>query len=91
MVATGRVNVKPMITHHFKMEDTLKAFETAKTGAGNAIKVLIHVNPAWKNKDGTQQKMDSPQGNNCAVVPSMYNYCAYCTALYQYYMALMCN
>lgn len=41
MVASGRVNVKPLVTHRFKLEETLKAFETAKTGADNAIKVII--------------------------------------------------
>ena len=41
MVASGRVNVKPLITHRFQLEQTLQAFETAKTGAGNAIKVMI--------------------------------------------------
>jgi len=41
MVASGRIDVKPLITHRFKLEDTLKAFETAKTGADNAIKVVI--------------------------------------------------
>lgn len=48
MVASGRVNVKPLITHNYKLEETVKAFETSKTGAGNAIKVLIHANPNWK-------------------------------------------
>ncbi|KAK4878856.1 hypothetical protein RN001_011362 [Aquatica leii] len=47
MVATGKVNVKPLITHNFKMEDTLSAFHTSRTGEGNAIKVLIHANPEW--------------------------------------------
>ena len=41
MVSSGRVDVKPLITHRFKLEETLQAFETAKTGAGNAIKVMI--------------------------------------------------
>ena len=48
MVASGRIDVKPLITHNYKMEDTLKAFHTSKTGEGNAIKVLIHANAAWK-------------------------------------------
>jgi len=41
LVASGRVNVKPMVTHRFKLEESLKAFETAKTGADHAIKVMI--------------------------------------------------
>jgi len=48
LVASGKVNVKPLITHNYKMEDTLKAFHTSRTGEGNAIKVLIHANPHWK-------------------------------------------
>lgn len=42
MVATGKVNVKRLITHNYKMEEVVKAFDTAHTGAGNAIKVMIH-------------------------------------------------
>lgn len=41
MIASGKVDVKPLITHRYKLEDTLKAFETARTGAGGAIKVMI--------------------------------------------------
>jgi len=41
MVATGKLDVKPLITHRFQLEETLQAFETAKSGAGGAIKVMI--------------------------------------------------
>lgn len=41
MISTGAVDVKPLVTHHFKLEETLKAFETSKTGAGGAVKVII--------------------------------------------------
>ena len=41
MVASGKVNVKPLITHTYKLEETLDAFERAKTMAGGAIKVMI--------------------------------------------------
>ncbi|KXJ17083.1 putative D-xylulose reductase A [Exaiptasia diaphana] len=44
MVASGSINVKPLITHHFKLEDSLQAFETSRTQAGGAIKVVIHCN-----------------------------------------------
>lgn len=42
MVASGKINIARLITHNYLLEDTLHAFETAKTGAGNAIKVMIH-------------------------------------------------
>ncbi|EFN83387.1 sorbitol dehydrogenase [Harpegnathos saltator] len=42
LLASGKVNVKPLITHNYKIEDTMKAFETSRTGAGGAIKVMIH-------------------------------------------------
>jgi len=42
LVASGTVDVKPLITHNFKLEETLEAFETSRTGAGGAIKVMIH-------------------------------------------------
>lgn len=47
MVASGQINVKPLITHHFSIEETVKAFETARAGTG--VKVIIHVEPKDKN------------------------------------------
>jgi len=41
MVAGGKVNVKPLITHRFKLEETMKAFEAAKSGKDGAIKIMI--------------------------------------------------
>ena len=42
MIASGKLDAKPLITHHFPLEKTLDAFETSRTGAGGAIKVMIH-------------------------------------------------
>lgn len=42
MIASGKVDVKPLITHHFSLADSVKAFETARTGAGGAIKIMIN-------------------------------------------------
>ncbi|KAK3928529.1 Sorbitol dehydrogenase [Frankliniella fusca] len=42
MVASGKANVKQFITHNFTLEQTLEAFETARSGKGNPIKVMIH-------------------------------------------------
>ncbi|XP_071539091.1 sorbitol dehydrogenase-like isoform X1 [Panulirus ornatus] len=41
MIATGKINVKPLITHRFKLEEAHQAFEIARTGAGGAVKVMI--------------------------------------------------
>ncbi|XP_036328901.1 sorbitol dehydrogenase-like [Rhagoletis pomonella] len=49
LVATGKVNVKRLITHHFDITETAKAFETARYGHGGAIKVMIHVQPKDTN------------------------------------------
>lgn len=48
LVASGAVNVKPLITHHFKLEQSLEAFETSRTGAGGAIKVMIHCEEGYQ-------------------------------------------
>lgn len=42
LVASGKVNVKPLITHNFKIEETEKAFKTAMTPECKSIKVMIH-------------------------------------------------
>lgn len=41
LVASGKVNVKPLITHRFKLEEAHKAFATTGSGSDNAIKVMI--------------------------------------------------
>lgn len=48
MVSSGKIDVKPLITHHFRMEETKEAFEIARTQKGDPIKILIHANPNWK-------------------------------------------
>ncbi|XP_075146609.1 sorbitol dehydrogenase 1 [Haematobia irritans] len=49
LVSSGKVNVKRLITHHFDITETDKAFETARKGLGGAIKVMIHVQPRDTN------------------------------------------
>lgn len=39
LVASGKAEVTKMITHRYKLEETLEAFETAKTG--KSLKVMI--------------------------------------------------
>lgn len=51
MVASGKVNVKKLVTHHFDIEQTQQAFDTAKSGTGNPIKIMIHCNKWSMNYD----------------------------------------
>ncbi len=41
LVSTGLIDLKPLITHRFKFQDAVKAFETVKEGKDNVIKALI--------------------------------------------------
>lgn len=49
LVASGKINVKRLVTHHFNIEETAEAFNTSRHGLGGAIKVMIHVQPKDKN------------------------------------------
>ncbi|XP_062510275.1 sorbitol dehydrogenase-like [Corticium candelabrum] len=44
MVASGAVDVKPLVTHHYELEQTLDAFKTANNPTSGAIKVMIKCN-----------------------------------------------
>lgn len=39
MLASGKVNVKPLVTHRFPLEQAVQAFETTSQGLG--IKVML--------------------------------------------------
>lgn len=41
MLAAGKLDVKPLITHRFPLTELVPAFETARTCAGGAIKVMF--------------------------------------------------
>jgi len=43
LVASGRINVKPLVTHRFQLDQVTEAFETARLGKGGAIKVTIEM------------------------------------------------
>ncbi|XP_017848971.1 sorbitol dehydrogenase isoform X2 [Drosophila busckii] len=49
LVASGKMNIKRLVTHHFDITETAKAFETARKGLGGPIKVMIHVQPRDTN------------------------------------------
>jgi len=45
MIASGTVNVKPMVTHRFRLGEVTEAFRAAKEMRDNAIKVMIDCSP----------------------------------------------
>jgi len=44
LIASGKVDVKPLITHRYELKDMLEAFTVARDGTGGAIKVAININ-----------------------------------------------
>lgn len=42
LVASGRVDLKPLVSHRYDLEHAEEAFQTALTGKGNPIKVAIN-------------------------------------------------
>ncbi|XP_045775863.1 sorbitol dehydrogenase-like [Maniola jurtina] len=47
LVASNKINLKPLVTHHFSLEESLEAYEVARRGLG--IKVMIHVQDRDRN------------------------------------------
>jgi threonine dehydrogenase-like Zn-dependent dehydrogenase len=41
LVRSGRLDLTPMVTHSFPLEEAAKAFETAASRTDGAIKVLV--------------------------------------------------
>ena len=41
LVSEGLIDLKPLVTHRFTLEDASKAFEAASTPAAKAVKVQI--------------------------------------------------
>ena len=44
LVASGRINVKPLVTHRYKLQDAMDAFETCRTQRDGSIKVMVKCN-----------------------------------------------
>lgn len=47
MLASGKVNVKPLVTHRFPLEQAMQAFETTRQGVG--IKVMLKCDQSDQN------------------------------------------
>ena len=45
ILSEGHIAVDALITHHFSLEQSQEAFDTASTLESRSIKVMIHCNP----------------------------------------------
>jgi threonine dehydrogenase-like Zn-dependent dehydrogenase len=43
LIASGEIDVRPLITHRFRFREVMEAYELARTGADGAIKVVIEM------------------------------------------------
>ncbi|CAG2177286.1 unnamed protein product [Oppiella nova] len=41
LISSGKLNVKPLITHKFKIQEAIEAFNLLRSGAEGVVKVLI--------------------------------------------------
>lgn len=50
MVASRKMNIQKLITHHFDISETVKAFKTYRKAHKNgAVKIMIHIQPKDSN------------------------------------------
>lgn len=45
LIADGSVNIQPLVTHHFKLEETPRAFECVSARRDGVVKAIIRVSP----------------------------------------------
>lgn len=57
MLASGKVNVKPLVTHRFPLEQAVKAFETTRQGIG--VKVMLKCDQEDQNPWSQQESNQS--------------------------------
>lgn len=43
IIASGHVDVRPLVTHHFRMEETARAFELVSARSGGVVKAIIRI------------------------------------------------
>lgn len=45
LIASGRVNVRPLVTHHFRLEETAQAFDLVSARRDGVVKAMIRISP----------------------------------------------
>jgi len=52
LIAGGRVDVRPLITHHFRLEETARAFELVSARRDGVVKAIIRISPEGDPQGG---------------------------------------
>ena len=45
LIASGRVDVRPLVTHHFCLEETARAFELVSARSDGVLKAIVRISP----------------------------------------------
>ena len=45
LIASGRIDVRPLVTHHFRLEETARAFEIVSARSDGVVKAIIRISP----------------------------------------------
>jgi L-iditol 2-dehydrogenase len=45
LIASGRANVRPLVTHHFRLEETARAFDLVTARRDGVLKAIIRISP----------------------------------------------
>jgi len=45
LIASGRANVRPLVTHHFPLQETARAFQLVSARADGVVKAIIRISP----------------------------------------------
>jgi L-iditol 2-dehydrogenase len=45
LIASGRIDVRPLVTHHFRLEETARAFELVSARTDGVVKAIIRISP----------------------------------------------
>jgi threonine dehydrogenase-like Zn-dependent dehydrogenase len=45
LIASGRVDVNPLVTHRFPMEETTHAFDLVSARSDGVVKAIIRISP----------------------------------------------
>lgn len=71
LVNSGKVNLKRLVTHRFKIFDAFEAFEAARNRASKAIKVIIDCTPQpIQGTTGQTSSLASPAANPLQAIPN---------------------